>query len=391
VADLPPNFTLLQVIPELETGGAEQTTLDVARAVLEAGGRALVATQGGRMAEGLAQTGGELVPLPVATKNPLVMALNARRLARLIREERVSVVHARSRAPAFSALRAARATGVPFVSTYHGVYNARSALKRRWNAVMTRGDLVIANSEFTRQHVIDEHGVNPERVVAIPRGLNLDWFDPAKVDRERVRALCHSWAIEADDPGPKILLAGRLTRWKGQGLMIDALARMASQGGPNLMVLMAGDDQGRKGYREHLEQAIVNNGLSDSVRLVGHADDMPAAYRLAELAAAPSTDPEAFGRTAVEPQAMERPVLAADHGAVRETVVDGETGWRVPPGDVDAWAGALVQAVEAGPDRWAEMGRAGRERVQRLYSVQAMTDATLEVYRRVLGPSTSSG
>jgi glycosyltransferase involved in cell wall biosynthesis len=157
------------------------------------------------------------------------------------------------------------------------------------------------------------------------------------------------------------------------------------------MVLMAGDDQGRKGYRAHLEEAIVNNGLSDSVRLVGHAQDMPAAYRLAELAAAPSTDPEAFGRTAVEPQAMERPVLAADHGAVRETVVDGETGWRVPPGDVDAWAGALVQAVEAGPDRWAEMGRAGRERVRRLYSVQAMTDATLEVYRRVVRPSTSSG
>ena len=384
MAPLPPDFTLLQVIPELETGGAEQTTVDVARAVVAAGGRAIVASRGGRLAGRLAEAGGELVELPLASKNPLVMALNARRLAALIRRAKVSVVHARSRAPAHSALRAARATRVPFVTTYHGVYNARSALKRRWNAVMAAGDVVIANSEFTRGHLLAEHGIDPGRVVVIPRGVDLDRFDPAKVTRERIRAVCEAWGLDADDPGPKILLAGRLSRWKGQGLMIDAVARLASQGGPELMVVMAGDDQGRKGYRALLERAIAANGLSDAVRLVGHADDMPAAYRIADLAAAPSLEPEAFGRTAVEPQAMERPVLAADHGAVRETVVDGETGWRVPPGDVDAWAAALARAVEAGPERWAAMGRAGRERVSRLYSLQAMTDATLAVYRRVL-------
>ena len=384
MAALPPDFTLLQVIPELETGGAEQTTVDVARAVVAAGGRAIVASQGGRLAGRLAEAGGELVEMPLASKNPLVMALNARRLAALIRSARVSVVHARSRAPAHSALWAARSTGTPFVTTYHGVYNARTRLKRRWNAVMAAGDVVIANSEFTREHLLAEHGVDPARVVTIHRGVDLERFDPAKVTRERVAAVCQAWGLDADDPGPKILLAGRLSRWKGQGLMIDAIARLAGQGGPELMVVMAGDDQGRKGYREHLERAIADNGLSDAVRLVGHADDMPAAYRIADLAAAPSLEPEAFGRTAVEPQAMERPVLAADHGAVRETVVEGETGWRVAPGDVDAWAGALARAVEAGPERWAAMGRAGRERVSRLYSLQAMTDATLEVYRRVL-------
>jgi glycosyltransferase involved in cell wall biosynthesis len=181
-----------------------------------------------------------------------------------------------------------------------------------------------------------------------------------------------------------VLLAGRLTRWKGQGLLIDALQRLSADGGPDFLVFLSGDDQGRKGYRAQLEQAIESGGLADTVRIVGHTDDMPAAYLLADLAVAPSLEPEAFGRTAVEPQAMGRPVLAADHGGARETVVQSVTGWRVKPGDVDAWAQTLALAVQAGPERWAEMGRAGRERVRRLYSVDAMSDATLEVYARVL-------
>jgi glycosyltransferase involved in cell wall biosynthesis len=385
MADLPPNTTVLQVIPELETGGAEQTTLDIAAAVVGAGGRALVASQGGRMEARLAEAGGELIRLPVASKNPLVMAANARRMSELIRRERVSLVHARSRAPAYSALRAARSTGKPFVATYHGVYSARSALKRRWNAVMTRGDLVIANSAYTRDHVIAEHGVDPSRIVAIPRGIDLRRFDPEAVAPERVRALCHAWGLTDDGPRPKLLLAGRLTRWKGQALMIDAVSRLLEQGGASdLLVLMAGDDQGRHGYRAELERLIDTAGLSENIRLVGHVDDMAAAYRLADLAAAPSLEPEAFGRTAVEPQAMERPVLAADHGAVRETVTDGETGWRVAPGDPDAWAATLAHALTVGPDRWVAMGRAGRLRTEALYSVQAMQGATLEAYRRVL-------
>lgn len=385
MADLPPGFTVLQVTPALETGGAEQTTIDVAAAVVRAGGRALVASEGGRMEPRLAAAGGELIRMPVASKSPLELAANARRLLQVIRKERASLVHARSRAPAFSALQAARSAGVPFVATYHGVYNSRTPLKRWWNAVMTRGDVVIANSEYTREHVIAEHRIEPARVIAIPRGVDLERFDPDRVDHDRVAALCEAWGIGADDPGPKLLLAGRLSRWKGQALMIEAVGRLITEGAaPNFMVIMAGDDQGRKDYRAELERAVVDNGLSDSIRLVGHVDDMPAAYKLADLAAAPSLEPEAFGRTAVEPQAMARPVLAADHGAVRETVVDGETGWRVAPGDVDAWARALGTALDAGPDRWAAMGSAGQARVRKLYSVGAMTDATLEVYARVL-------
>ncbi|WP_374470683.1 glycosyltransferase family 4 protein [Phenylobacterium sp.] len=381
---LPPGFTLLQVVPELETGGAEQTTLEVARAVVQAGGRAIVASRGGRMAARLAADGGELVPLEAQSKNPLVILGNARRLAALIRREKVSLVHARSRAPAFSALWAARATGRPFVATYHGVYKAKSGLKRWYNAVMTRGDLVIANSDYTRAHVLAEHHLPAEKVVTIPRGVDLDRFDPEKVAPERVARLREAWGIPPGDPRTKVLLAGRLTRIKGHATIVDAVARLAAEGRRDLLVLFAGDDQGRTEYRQELEAQIAAAALQDTVKIVGHCDDMPAAFLLCDLAILPTTVPESFGRAAVEPQAMGRPVVASAHGGTVETVVDGLTGWLVPPGDAPAWAEALRTAVDAGPARRGEMGRTAMDRARQLYRVDAMCAATLAAYERVL-------
>ncbi|MFZ5670368.1 MAG: glycosyltransferase family 4 protein [Pseudomonadota bacterium] len=380
---LPADFTLLQVIPELETGGAEQSTIDIARATIAAGGRALVAARGGRMTTRLEADGGRLIQLPVQSKNPLVMLGNAARLIEVIRSEKVSLVHARSRAPAFSALWAADATGVPFVATYHGVYHASNPLKRWYNAVMTRGARVIANSEFTRDHVLAEHGVDPGRIVTIPRGVDLVRFDPRKVAPARAAALRAAWGV------PKgrtlFLLAGRLTRIKGHLTIIAAAARLRAEGREDFAVVFAGDDQGRVDYRRELETAIASAGLSDIVRLVGHCDDMPAAYRACDVALLPTTVPESFGRAAVEPQVMERTVIVADHGAVRETVLQGETGWRVPPGDAAAWAGAMAHAVDIGAAARRAMARAAASRARRLYSVDAMCEATLEVYARVLG------
>ena len=381
---LPSDFTLLQVVPELETGGAEQSALDVARAVVAAGGRAIVASRGGRMAARLESVGGERAPIRANSKNPLVIYANSRRLAALIRREKVSLVHARSRAPAFSALWAARATGTPFVATYHGIYKARGRLKRWYNAVMTRGALVIANSEFTRAHVLAEHGLAPDRVVAIPRGVDLERFDPARVRPDRVEALRQAWGIAADDPRTKILLAGRLTRIKGHLTIIAAAAKLKAEGRADFLILFAGDDQGRADYRQELVRAIVDAGLQAQVRLVGHCDDMPAACLLADLAILPTTVPESFGRAAVEPQAMGRPVIAAAHGGTMETVVEGVTGWLAPPGDAEAWAGALRRAIEAGPDGRARMGEAAMSRARRLYRVDAMCEATLKAYERVL-------
>lgn len=381
---LPADFTLLQVVPELETGGAEQTTLDVARAVIDAGGRALVATRGGRMTARLESDGARLAQMPVQSKNPLVMLGNAARLVDLIRRERVSLIHARSRAPAFSALWAAQATKTPFVATYHGVYKAQSSVKRWYNAVMTRGDLVIANSDYTRDHVLAEHDLDPAKIVTIPRGVDLDRFSPSFVTPDRLEKLRRDWKIGDNDRRTKFLLAGRLTRIKGHLTIIDAAARMKAAGRSDFLVIFAGDDQGRTEYGEELTKAISDAGLAEQVKIVGHCSDMPAAYLVADVAILPTIVPESFGRAAVEPQAMGRPVIASSHGGTVETVADGTSGWLVPPGDAAAWTAAMMRAIELGPTRRMEMGQAGMNRTRQLYRVDAMCAATLAAYEQVL-------
>jgi glycosyltransferase involved in cell wall biosynthesis len=381
---LPPDFTLLQVVPELETGGAEQTTIDVARAVIAAGGKALVATRGGRMTARLEADGARLAQMPVQTKNPLVMLGNAARLVDLIRSEKVSLVHARSRAPAFAALWAARTTHTPFVATYHGVYKAQSNLKRWYNAVMTRGDLVIANSDYTRDHVLAEHQIDPQKIVSIPRGVDLDRFTPSWVTADRIAALRTAWNIPESDRRTRFLLAGRLTRIKGHLTIIEAAARMKAAGRDDFLIIFAGDDQGRTEYGGELVRAIADGGLTEQIRLVGHCDDMPAAFLLADIAILPTTVPESFGRTAVEPQAMGRPVIASKHGGTLETVSEGVTGWLVPPGEPAAWAEAMIRAIDLGPGKRGEMGLTGMNRVRQLYRVDVMCEATLAAYERVL-------
>ncbi|OYU71553.1 MAG: glycosyl transferase [Alphaproteobacteria bacterium PA2] len=380
----PRKLTVLQVVPELETGGAEQTTIDVARALVQAGGEALVASRGGRMTERLKADGARFFEMPAHAKNPFILLQNSRRLAKLIVENHVDLIHARSRAPAFSALWAARRTGIPFVATYHGVYKAQNPLKRWYNAVMTRGDLVIANSDYTRDHLFAEHGVAPEKVVTIPRGVDLSRFDPSAVPPERVRQLQDAWGLSPDDRRTKVLLGGRLTRIKGHLTIIEAAARMKAAGRRDFVILFAGDDQGRSGYRQELETAIARADLMDEVRLVGHCTDMPAAFLLADLAILPTSVPESFGRAAVEPQAMGRPVIASAHGGVTETVVEGKTGWLVPPDDPEAWTAALTTALDMGPRGLAEMGAQSAARVRQLYSNDAMCAATLAAYDRVL-------
>ena len=381
----PPGAGVLQVTPALDAGGVEQTTLDMARAIARAGGRALVASAGGRLEGELAQRGGELVRLPLDRKALWTLVANAFALERVVQARDVQLVHARSRAPAWSALMAARRTGTGFVTTYHGVYNARSAAKRAYNRVMAMGEVVIANSAFTAEHLLAEHrGVDPARVAVIPRGVDLDRFSPERVSAERVAAVRAAWGLAPGDPRPIVLLAARLTAWKGQALLIGALARLRSETGAEPVLVLAGDNQGRSAFTDSLRAAAARAGLAERVRIVGHCADMPAAYLAADFACAPSLEPEAFGRTAVEPQAMGRLVLAADHGAVRETVIDGVTGWRVAAGDAGAWAAALARALATPPAERAEMGAQGRTRVRRLYSLEAMTQATLQVYARVL-------
>lgn len=373
------DHTVLQVVPNLDTGGVEQTVLDVSAAIVAAGGRALVASKGGRLEGALAAAGAVLYRLPVHSKNPYVQLKNHFALRDLIRREGVDIMHVRSRAPALAAIGAAKAEGIRSVTTYHGIYKARGRLKRWYNGLMTKADITIANSDYTRKHILETYAIASSRVVTIARGVDMVRFDPAQVSEARKTVLVEEWGLDAM-AGPLFLLAGRLTRWKGQALIIDAFARLKDR---SWSLVLAGDAQGRHEYRAQLENLIRHHGLEDRVRLPGHCADMPAAFALSDFALAPSLEPEAFGRTAVEPQAMGKPVLAAAHGATAETVEDGVTGWLVPPNDAEAWAGALARALDTPEAERARMGVLGRERVAERFSLTSMCARTLEVYRNL--------
>jgi len=373
-------MNVLQVIPELDAGGAERTTLDIAAAVAAQGGRALVASQGGRLEDELAALGGELVRLPVQSKNPITLLANVGKLADIAAVNAIDVIHARSRAPAWSALRAARLAGCAFVTTYHGTYNAKSSLKRWYNSVMARGDVVIANSQFIADRIRAEHGDLARSIVVIPRGLDMTKLSADAVSAERVAALRAAWGVSAGETRPIVVMPGRLTRWKGQLAMVTAFARLAALGGPEALLVMPGDDQGRVDYRAELEAAIAAHGLQGCVLLPGHCADMPTAYALADIVVSASIEPEAFGRVAAEGQAMGRPVIATDHGGSRETVQKGVTGQLVAPDDADAMAEALRAILGMSAEARATMGAAGAERARALFSVEVMQAATLRVY-----------
>jgi glycosyltransferase involved in cell wall biosynthesis len=377
--------TILQVAPELSAGGVERTVLEVTEAIIEAGGRALLASKGGRMEPEFERLGGELFRMDAKSRNPVTIKLNEGRLRQIIREEKVDLVHARSRAPAWSAWAAAKAEGIPFVTTYHGAYSGTSGLKRAYNSVMAKGDLVIANSEWIAGHIRKVHETDAARIITIPRGVDLGAFDPARVpasDVERIRTL---WGL-ADDKRLILLLPGRLTRWKGQGLAIDAMSRLTPEERAGLVLVLAGDAQGRDAYVDELQHQIDTLGLKETVCLSPHiaGADMPAAYLAAGIVLAPSIRPEAFGRVAAEASAMERPVIVSDHGGGRETVIEYVTGTRVEPGSAAALAGGIRALLSLGPTARASMGREGRAHVIRHFSKRGLQAATLSVYKRLL-------
>ncbi|MEO0399352.1 MAG: glycosyltransferase family 4 protein [Pseudomonadota bacterium] len=378
--------TILQVIPELDAGGAERTTLEVAAAIIDAGGRALVASRGGRLADDIRAAGGVVLQTPVHSKNPLIMAANVRRLVGIIREEMVDLIHARSRAPAWSAFFAARRATIPFVTTYHGAYKSAGPLKRYYNSSMTRADRVIANSEFTAASIRAGGNVAKDRLVVIPRGADIDRFNPAVVDRPRVEALRTAWRLEGTEAAPVIVLPARLTDWKGQSVAIEAFAAFVktAPSAKNAALILVGDDQGRSDYRDRLEREIAAYGLSDQVRLVGHVSDMPAVFALADLVLSPAIRPEAFGRVAAEAGAMARIVIAADHGGARETVLDGQTGFLTPPGEASALAIGITKALNMRHEQRLVMGEAAREHIAAHYSISSMTAATLGVYASLM-------
>ena len=381
--------TILQIIPRLDAGGAERTTIDIAAALVHAGARALVASEGGRLVADLQASGGIFVPFPARTKNPFRMLSNVGRLARLIERERVDLVHARSRAPAWVALAASGRTGRPFVTTYHGDYSSGSPAKRIYNSVMARGDRVIANSHYTSGRILDAYPQAGPRVVVIARGTDLRKFSRNAVDAARVAKVRAQWGVTSDER--VVLLPGRLTDWKGQKILIDAAKILRDRGVTGVKYVLAGDPQGRKGYANALEARIKAHDLADCVVLVGHCSDMPAAIVASSAVTSPSTEPEAFGRVAVEAQAMGAPVVVSDLGGARETVVSPpecaaseRTGWRVPPGDAGALADSIAEALAMGASARASLAKRARTYVEEHFTLDGMARATLETYADLL-------
>jgi glycosyltransferase involved in cell wall biosynthesis len=371
---------VLQVIPSLVSGGAERGTVDLAGALAAAGWTPYVASSGGPMEHQLARLGVRHLTLPLASKNPLVMRRNAAALTQIIRRHKIDIVHARSRAPAWSAWSAARATHRRFVTTFHNAYDSDLPLKHWYNSVMARGERVIAISQFVAEHAASVYGIGPDRLRMIPRGVDIAAFDPRRVSGERVCALATRWRVPED--ATVVMLPGRLTRWKGGLDFIEAVARLGRR---DLCCLLVGAEQ-RPGFRRELEITIERLGLEGLFRIVENCNDMPAAYMLSDVVVSASTDPEGFGRVITEAQAMGRPVVATDHGGARETIVPGVTGWLAPPRDPGALAGAIGEALRLDVAERAAFARRARGHVAANYTREAMCAKTIDLYEELLFP-----
>jgi glycosyltransferase involved in cell wall biosynthesis len=363
------------VLPSLVTGGVERGTIEMTRAIAEAGGTALVTSAGGRLVTAIERSGGRHITLPLTRKNPYALARNADVLSTIIRAERVQIVHARSRAPAWSAWLACRRTGAHFVTTYHGTYNEDLPFKRYYNAVMAKGERVIAASRFIARLIAERHRIDPARIRLIPRGVDPVVFDPNVASGERVMRLVRAWRLP--EGATVVVLPGRLTNWKGQGVLLEAIARMTRR---DVYCVLVGAEQGRPRYTARLIRRAEALGIADRLRLAGECDDMPAALMLADIVVHASTRPEAFGRVVIEAQAMARPVVASDLGGPVETVEHGVTGWRVPPGDAATLAEAIEAILALPQETLSEVGSNARAAVLDGYTVAAMQAATLRVY-----------
>ncbi len=369
---------ILQVLPALVTGGAERGAIDVALAAKEAGFRSYVVSSGGPMVRELVRADIEHFELPVDSKNLITVYRNINRLAELADRLDVDIIHARSRAPAWSAMYAAKRTNRAFMTTFHATYNSESYLKKLYNSVMIKGDRVVAISNFIRDHMVDQYHIDWARVRVVHRGIDLKIFDPQAVSAERVVKLATQWRLP--DGVPVILMSGRLTRWKGQMLLLQALPEIADL---DFRCLFVGSDQGRTNYREELEAAAKKLALDGRVHIVGDCNDMAAAYKLADVVVSASTDPEGFGRVAVEGQALGRPVIAPSHGAAPEQIESGITGWLFEPGNPTSVGRVLREALSLDADARDRLHESSIDNVRRRFTKEEMCRKKIEIYREL--------
>ena len=380
------NIKVLQVIPKLGYGGAETGCYDIAHYLPENKCKSFIVTSGGELIKYVDKEKVKLIKLPVHSKNPLLIFINSIILIGIILFYNISIVHARSRAPAWSCLLATKLTNRKFVTTFHGTYNFSGKFKKFYNSVMVRSDLVIAGSNFIFSHIKENYSEYlkvKKKFLVIFRGINVDYFDPStKLDIDE-KKLLDKWEINKEKK--IILVPGRLTSWKGQELLIEALNLVKIELGYEAFhVVILGSDQGRNLYKKKLIRLTEQYRLTNQIKFIDHCNDMALAYKVSDIVISPSIEPEAFGRVAVEAQSMEKLIIASNIGGSNETIINEKTGLLFESGDAKSLSEKIIRAITMDETSLDLLGKEGRKNIIKKFNVEKMCFSTYSEYKRLL-------
>ena len=380
------NLKVLQVIPKLGYGGAETGCYDIAHYLPENNCGSYIVTSGGELLKFINKEKVKIIKLPVQSKNPIIIFINFLALIGIILFNNISIVHARSRAPAWSCLFAAKITGRKFVTTFHGTYNFNNKLKKFYNSVMVRSDLIIAGSNFIFSHIKQNYSKYldaKKKLLVIFRGINVDYFDPStKLDIDEIKLL-KKWQIEKDKK--IILLPGRLTEWKGQEIFLDAINLVNIElGYEAFYAVILGSDQGRDLYKKKLIRLTEQYRMTNQIKFIDHCKDMALAYKVADIVVSASIEPEAFGRVAVEAQSMEKPIIASNIGGSNETVVDEKTGFLFESNNAKSLSQKILKTLFLDEVLLKSMGIEGRKNIIKKFNVEKMCFSTYSEYKRII-------
>jgi len=380
------NIKVLQVIPKLGYGGAETGCYDIAHYLPENNCKSFIVTSGGELTKFIDNQKVKLIRLPVHSKNPLLILLNSLILVGIILFFNITIVHARSRAPAWSCLLATKITRRKFVTTFHGTYNFSGSLKKFYNSVMVRSDLIIAGSNFIFSHIKENYakllGLN-KKFLVIFRGINVDYFDPSTKLEIDEKSLLQEWGINKEKK--IILVPGRLTSWKGQELLIESINLVNIELGYEAFhVVILGSDQGRDLYKKKLIRLTEQYRLTNQIKFIDHCKDMALAYKVSDIVISPSIEPEAFGRVAVEAQSMEKLIIASNIGGSKETIINEKTGFLFESGDANSLSKKIIRAITMDETSLNLIGKEGRKNIIKKFNVEKMCFSTYSEYKRLL-------
>jgi len=380
------NIKVLQVIPKLGYGGAETGCYDIAHYLPENGCESFIVTSGGELTKFVDKKKVKLIKLPVHSKNPLLILINTILLIGIILFFKISIVHARSRAPAWSCLFAAKLTNRKFVTTFHGTYNFSGKLKKFYNSVMVRSDLIIAGSNFIFSHIKENYSeflTSQKKFLVIFRGINVDYFDPSTKLENEEKNLLQKWNI--NDEKKIILMPGRLTSWKGQELFIEAINLVKIELGYEAFhAVILGNDQGRDLYKKKLIRLTEQYRLTNQIKFIDHCEDMALAYKVSDIIVSASIEPEAFGRVAVEAQSMEKLIIASNIGGSNETINDEKTGFLFKTGDAESLSKKIIRGLTMDETSINLIGKEGRSNIIKKFNVEKMCFSTYSEYKRLL-------